>query len=485
MRAACDPRRAPARVPSRSTARLAPLILLGAAALLPGAPAQSGGAVSFRTADGSRFVLLPTLGPPLVHWAVATPAGALEDPAGLEGLAVACARASLNGTWRTGSRDPAAERAALEQADAAARAARTAAGSAGDDGVAAARAAAAALSDPQAFRRVLAGAPALDLTLTESPWSTVLSLTTTVDGLARVAELLLERREDGALRGLAEAWAVTIEARRPAAAADPMEPLRAEAISLAFPGHPLGRTGERPAASAAPDRATALQVWQRTQRPDRSVHVLIGAFQVETVRPLLERTFASTALQEPVPPLPAPRHLPASRRSSVPGTDRGAVVALRLPAGAEPAVAACAASWLGPGPNTLLTRELARRGVTAAARASVVLPGQGLPGLLLLELWRAPAGVDAAALGLELIGVAAQRAPEPVDLGRAHAALMAEHEARTRSPRARAATAAELLLRYPSAPVLPSAAPPAPAAVHDLLRAASTSPPSVVEWKPL
>ena len=45
------------------------------------------------TPDGSRCILLPTAGPPIVNWVVFTPAGPLEDPEGLEGLAVAVARA--------------------------------------------------------------------------------------------------------------------------------------------------------------------------------------------------------------------------------------------------------------------------------------------------------------------------------------------------------------------------------------------------------
>src|SRR4030095_10819004 len=66
---------------------------------------------------GSRCILLPTQGPPLVNWVVLTPAGPAEDPEGLEGLAVAVARASMAGTTRVGSRNRATEEDLLARLD--------------------------------------------------------------------------------------------------------------------------------------------------------------------------------------------------------------------------------------------------------------------------------------------------------------------------------------------------------------------------------
>ena len=88
--------------------------LLGTTAVIAQSPTSKAPTPEmFRSPDGSRFVLVPTGGPPQVHWAVATPAGAAEDPDGLQGLAAAVLAASLGGTWTSGSVDAAAERATL------------------------------------------------------------------------------------------------------------------------------------------------------------------------------------------------------------------------------------------------------------------------------------------------------------------------------------------------------------------------------------
>ena len=74
-------------------------LVLGAADVVGQEP------VDFRAKDGTRFVLIPTPGAPLVHWSVATPVGAAVDPADAPGLAEAAALASMRGTWSFGSLD--------------------------------------------------------------------------------------------------------------------------------------------------------------------------------------------------------------------------------------------------------------------------------------------------------------------------------------------------------------------------------------------
>lgn len=427
--------------------------------------------VSFRTGDGSRFHLIAT-GGPLVHWAMATPAGAQEDPPGLEGLSLACARAAMYGTWHTGSRDAAAERTALDQAD---------------QGSDAATATARALADPRAWLRVLTGAPAMDLALEDRTACAVLSLTTVSSAIPRIAQLLVERREDAALRSLHEEWRAVADALRQRTEADPLWPLRSEAVGLCYPGHPLGRAVERPAANARPDRATAMQVWRRTQRPDRCVHVLVGGFDLAATRAELERSFAVTALREPVPSLPAPRALPAVRRSSVPGSGNGAVLAYRLH-GSEPEQdLAVAVHWLGTGPDCWLARLLpASGGRVSSASVTLLRPGVGAPGLLLVELSGKASSGDLAELGLATCAVARTAEPVASEVAAATSLALAAWERATRSPRQFAAVLAERALQRPADPVLTAPAPATPAGVAAALKSVfGSNQPAIVEWQPL
>jgi hypothetical protein len=431
----------------------------------------------FQAADGSRFLLIPVEGPPVVHWAMATPTGPVEDPPGLDGLALAVARASLHGTWSLGSVDPAKERAALEAVDAAARV--------GGSALAEAEAAAATLADRNAFSRVLVAAPALGVALSDRGACAVLTLATTVDAIGRVAALLVERRERAALRGLLEEWRTTVEGLRRRYDQDPMAPLRAEAMALVYPGHPLGRAGARPTSDALPDRAVAMQVWQRTQRPERTVHVLVGGFRAAAVRAELERAFSVVPVQPPPPPSIAPRPPAAARRSEVPGADRAALAAFRLPGGEDADTVAVAQHWLGSGPDAFFATELGRRGIAAQARCSVVHPGAGAAGVLLVELQAPAATGDLGVLVLELCAAAAARAPTAIDLSAAHERARARFYERAGSPPGLAAALAEAALLRPGlAPSAPARTPPAPETVHGLLQSVlGSSDHVVVQWR--
>lgn len=348
--------------------------------LLTGAlVAQSGQApIDIRTPDGSRFLLLPTGGTDLVHWSLASPAGPMEDPLGHEGLAIALLEASMAGTWRTGSKDPAAEQRALAAFD------RVLASGGAPAAAAVASAAAAQLSDARAFLRVLAAAPAIDVVHGERNGCGLLTLTTTSAGIERVAAMLVERREQNALRTLQFAWQARVAALAARGAGDPLTALRAEAWALAFPGHPIGRMGERGAAVV--DRDTATEVWLRTQRPDRTVHVLTGGFDSRAAEAVLNRTFAVSALtNEPWSSAPLPRPLAAERRSALPGmTLPSCVIGWRLRGDEDPEALAQLTLWLAGGPESCVGRAIRAQNLPAPVLRCVAPSPAGIAGGLLL-----------------------------------------------------------------------------------------------------
>src|SRR5688572_31338871 len=100
--------------PRRCEIAAGALMLALAAPFASAANAQASPApappVVLTTPDGSRFVLVVEPAMPHVHWAVATQADGRDDPPGLPGLTQAVMKASLGGTWHTGSRDVAKER---------------------------------------------------------------------------------------------------------------------------------------------------------------------------------------------------------------------------------------------------------------------------------------------------------------------------------------------------------------------------------------
>lgn len=324
--------------------------------------------VVFSTPDGSRFVLVPARLPAPVHWVVATLAGAAEDPPGLQGLAAAVQRASLGGTWTTGSRDADAERAALADLE---RAQADLLTNPGDPALVSrvqeAQALASKLGDPKVFARVLAAAPAHDPRVTVDDPVALLELTTVPSAIAEIGRLLVERREEQVLRGLSRHWLDEVAARQRSFDADPLAPVHAELLALAIPNHPATRSAQRPG-RAMPTRSQAMAVWNATQHPSRTVHVLLGGFDPEAVRPVLMATFAATGL--PVPPpraLPDPRPVASLRRSTVPGTGRStASIAWVLPPIQDPFTLAIGARWLGDGSASQLGRMLRKQGRTGA-----------------------------------------------------------------------------------------------------------------------
>lgn len=475
--------------PSRRGGRtmlLATLCLaLGAAEACAQAP------VDFRSKDGTRFVLVPTPGAPMVHWAVATPIGVAVDPADAPGLAEAAALASMRGTWNFGSLDVARERQTLAELDALDADLRGAPkGTAAELDAKRARAnelraLAATLCDAAAFRRVLAAAPAAGVQVRSTATASILSLRTTPLALPQVAKLLVDRRERQVLRGI-DAELEAVQSRAVAAwDADPLSPLRAEALALAFAGNPLARAGERPQPAPA-RRDTALATWAQSQHPQNTVHVLTGSFDPASVRADLERAFERTLLPAAQPRQPAvPRALTATRRAAVPGARFPAVlVAFALPPELDRDAAATAARWFADGPDSWLGKELVRSGrATARVAARAPWPEGAATGLLLVEVTDAAgtrAGLTEETLALIANGRSA--APEPGQLPLRFAAQQRAFELATDGAAGFAAWCAERTLTIggnaipaaPTAPVYPELA--------ERLRGILASSPIVVEW---
>lgn len=458
----------------------------GALATLPAQAPAAGEPVALTTPDGSRVVLLPDARMPLVHWAIATVA---EDPPGFSGLSAATMRAALGGTWRSGSRDPARERQALDLLDSAFRT-----WLADRDDMTAAEALqrlwreAEQFGDPTAHRRALAAVPMHRPEAFDRPPLCLYVTSTVPDALPEVAQLVLERREHTALRDLQTSWILTSQERGERLQQDEHAAVLAEVLALAMPEHPFLRQLER-AAPTSPQRSEAMAVWQTTQRPERTVHVLLGGFDGPSVRALLERTFAATALP-PAEPLPIVQARPFTslRRSVVPGVRLPCVaLGFALPAGVDRAVLDVAARWLADGPDSRLGQELPRLGhpdATIACRAPWP-PTIGGQGLLLLEVTEPNGTAGLADLVRRSARDAVSTAPPAAALDTALANVQREWTTTTNDPRQFAvevAAAAQLWPGQPPRTGLPDRVDAD--AVRRLLAGVLSTQPVVVEGRP-
>ncbi len=410
--------------------------------------------VSLTTPDGSRFVLVPDIAEdpvPVLHWMVLTPTGPSFDPPGLEGLARAVTRASLAGTRTRGTHDWTSELRALQERGRLDReiqalligAARdedeTAELLAGQrmarlDAIEVAR----DLSDPLAWQRRLANAPAVRIELRETSHAAVLGLTTRPDALPTVASLLVDRRENATLRTVYDEYpAVHAELR--AAERERTALLRRDAVGLAYLGSAEARVPtEQPGAF---DYSTAWSTWQRIAHPSNSLHVLAGGFDPDEVVPLLQAAFARTELPAA---LSRPREGSAqgmSRNSRIPtdGPEALAIalhpdLALNPGAVVEPFEIRLVARWLADGSDSLLARELRRRGFNEPETSFLYpFPPDVPDGLLLLEvLSTSPTDPSGALFGSirEILAEAVKDGPDDRDLQRAFAAETAARSRR-------------------------------------------------------
>lgn len=473
-------------------ARAAALLALAGLLLAGSAKAQDPAAADapklLTTPDGSRFVLIADASVPHVHWATATWTDGSCDPSHLPGLSRVVHQVSLHGTFRTGSIDPAAERAALQDLDAAwqQKLAKP------DDDEAARLVlrgdeAAQRLADLRVFPRVLAALPAHHPQLLDRGPAAALVLTTLPAAIADVGTLLVERREDQALRGLPQAWMKDLLGRLREHAEQPFASIDTELLALVLPNHPFARQLEAPP-FLAPQRTDAIATWQRSQRPERTVHVLLGDFDTEAASRLLTATFAATSLPpwQP-PPEPALRPLTGARRSQVTGMAKPMVsMAWVLPPITDRFVLETAVRWLADGPDSRIGLELQRRGRTGAA-VSCRAPWPPLPdGRSLLKIAISdPAGIEGAHdLVLAVAREAIATPPTPAQLRPTTAALQHEWRARTSDPRQLAIEIATEALRWPGQP--PARGWPdrvEPAALQDLLRRLFAGQAAIVEGR--
>lgn len=407
--------------------------VLLAASLTAQEAAFSGAFAELRTPDGSRFLLVPTGGPPVVHWMVATPAGVLEDPPELAGLSFAVARASLLGTTFSSSRDAQEEERVLAEQDRLEQELdrRMASRENPTDLLAEltrVRAQALNLSDPASWERQLRRAPALGTELRELPDAELLHITTTVRGLPRVAQLLMERREGTVLRGVHHHLRIVRAEQQRARGTEVEAAMRREVLGLRFIGHPFANAWAATDQPAPLPRARALEVFQRTQHPTRTLHVLTGGFDLTEVKELVDGLFTETQLPPPPAPVAAPeRGADIERRSSIRGGKHPAVtIGFRVPDGIDPDVLATTVEWLaGPTEAEILTRLRIGGHPDATVRGTLPFPSFAA-GLFLLEVADPNAARGAPDLLRDLEKVLLQiasEAPRPAEIERARTRL--------------------------------------------------------------
>lgn len=400
------------------------------------------------TPDGCRFLLYPTGGPPVVSWVVRTPAGPVEERDGEEGLAFAVARAAMAGTGAIGSIDRAAEQDLLQRLDAdEMRAMQLAlAGQPPPPDLLAAlashRSAAVKVADPLAFERALRAAPAGASRLSQSPQAILLHLELPIEAVARVADLLVARREGAVLRGLYDEWRGVRVELAAANAADTWAAARDEVRWLAYRGHALGR----PALGAAPaptSRARAHEVFARTHRPERSRHVLVGGFDADAIEAVLMSAFSRSAL--PTDPLPLPPAIAPPRGELtgriLGGAFAGMAVACRTAPDSSTAAVSLAATWLADGDGSFLARTLRAKGLgVEEVRVTHPFPAASAAPFVLIEV-RADArqGSDAGRRQALVTGVdvalnlAASATPTAAELSVVRARLGAHRLRQVRS----------------------------------------------------
>jgi len=428
------------------------VLLLAASATRGSAQGEPAAGMRVLTApDGDRFLLLPIAGaPPVVHWVIVTPAGPAEDPDGLEGLAVAVARASLAGTTRVGTRDRATEIEILARIEEGERR-RTLLRGAGQavpeallDRLRTDVAQANVVADGLAWERALRRLPASPSRLLRMPHATLLQLSTPTESVGRLVALLLARREEPILRGIHDELRGVRAELVAAAAGDAWTALRDEVRSLAYGAHPAGRQSLVDVEPSRPlARTQALEVFARTQRPERTQHVLVGGFDAEAVAEVLVAGFAASVLSAepfaPAPPPPEPR--PRTSRLTTVGA-AGIAVACRVPDGADPDAVALASRWLAQGDESFLARWLFARGVRVGALRSSYPYGMPADGAL-VSIEVGPADRDAAdpvrvrRLFDEVdaaLAAAAAKAPLPEELALTRAHLGAERAAQVVAP---------------------------------------------------
>lgn len=393
------------------------IVCLLAAPAGPGAQSP----LAFTTKDGTRFVVVQSGDAPVMHWIVATDASPLADPLGLTGATLAAIRASLHGTWKLGSRDVAQERGAMRAADEA-EAAIVRALLARQEPPAdmlrqrdEAAAALQALAEPLRWQRALRAAPSLGTQLRIDGTLALVVVTTDAGGLAEVGRLLVQRRDDAALRGLHGEWRA-VRAELQTRFAGPLRALREEVLQLS-----LGLASEP--VSAPLTHEVARELFQRSQGAARTLHVLAGGLPPQRVREVVETVFSGAEPTVATAPAGTARKR-GERRSTLSGGDRPALaLAWRLEPDLLASVAgrealAVAASWLQSEAGPIAPLLHAAGGGMQCLVTAPFPPGAEAA-LLLLEVTGTEGGGPLPARLQEEIERAASGRPEPEALRQA------------------------------------------------------------------
>lgn len=390
------------------------------------------------TRDGSRFVLIPTGGPPVVHWVSLIPVGVEEDPPGLEGLSLALVRASLAGTHALGSEDP------LKEATVVARARRLERQLAIDDDkdpalealLAQAQAEIQRLARPLAWEKALRAAPSSGSRLQVVTGGVLLQVTTTTRGLLRVAELLKDRRDHALLRGVHTHFEQVRAERRNVFAQDPRTPLRRRLLAKVYQDHPFGRFH---AITETTDLTfeVALDAYRRISDPKRSRQVIVGGFDVDTVEAVLKHVFEHAPEQTRTVDLPRLQQGQRPLGQTTVKTRDTLALGCPIPKTASVRDLVVFALWLAADSDSYLVEALRARGhPRLRVRATAPFPGAG--GLLLVEITKPDARLTADSKLVkdlqEVLTAAMEQAPAEAQLARAHQRFLATRARMLASP---------------------------------------------------
>ena len=440
--------------------------------------------LQFTTPDQSRFVLIQAPDMPQVHWVIASWADGNDDPPGLSGLALVTAQTSLKGTWTTGSLDITAEQQAMAELDAAWQEKMASPGNAKFEvKVKRIDKVVRQLSDPRRYHRVLAAAPAFHPEVVDHGAIAITALTTIEPALGTIARLLLERREDQALRELFRTWQPHVSGRLKEHMQQPRRRMHAELLALIHPYSAGIQRLEAPLLSI-PSRGQAMTTWQSSQHPTRTVNVLYGSLDLQKTKAMLEKVFATTNL-----PAIAPRRsntvrpMTAQRRSVVPGIPSGGVaLGWVLPANLNPWAVEIIRRWLTSKSGPLL-RALLKSRPKLTMRCHAPWPRTSdSAGLLMLDVIDPSGQPDLDKAVLEACQEIASKDYSGNPYYKSYRALLHDWNRTADSSRTVAITLAERALMWPEVDL--KRQPPAwvkPTAITATLKSIFASQPAIVE----
>lgn len=345
------------------------------------------------TGDGSRFLLVPTAAAPVIHWITAIPAGDLIDPPEHPGLSHAIARSTLSGSDSVGTANWAEEHKAQTQLDALMRdvTMMLASGQMPTEEMARKvtqlKGRIDRLQEPRGWERQLRAAPSTEFEVREFPNAVVTGVTTTRTGVATVARLLMDRRENSILRDLQAQYNALLAERAGRSATD-SERVREEIIDLAF----YGARARISVTVPTVDKERAREIYRKMYSPAATFQVITGGFDLAEMRRFLQRQFTQTSLPMWVPPTRDIRRDSKMRVSTLSnGSRRGIAIGIRTDASITANQLRVLGEWFGGGPTSMLARQFSRAGIVGVeCRATAPFPPGANPGVLLIEAWTSP-----------------------------------------------------------------------------------------------